>query len=86
VPISTGAARKCIECSAPTKYLKISEMTGLEKHELDTEKGEAQKVAAEKRNLAKQEQENAEQGERAVAMLSGRAQDSRSFAHKIPEL
>jgi hypothetical protein len=85
-PDADGAARKCIECNAPAQFLKISEMTGQEKYELEKQKGEAKKVAAEKRELAKQETENADNGDRTVAVLSGRAQDSRNFADKIRKL
>ena len=64
LPESDGVARKCIECKAPTTYMKISEMSGQEKYELEKEKGEAQKIAAEKRTMAKQETENADNAER----------------------
>jgi hypothetical protein len=50
------------------------------------EKDAAMQIMSEKRELAKQEQENVDAAIQAVNMLSGRAQDSRNFADKIREL
>lgn len=78
--------KECYECHTPVKLIKLSKMTGQEKYELEKQKGDAQKIAAEKRALATQEAENATTAENATQMLQSRARDSRAFADKIRSL
>lgn len=85
-PDEDGAARKCIECNAPTKYLKISEMTGQEKYDLEKQKVEAEKIAAEKRKLAEEQSKSVTEKEQTAQSLRGLAENSRRFANKIRQL
>ena len=54
-PVPTDS---CPECSKSLKLIKRDEMIGQEKYESDKERGEAEKIAAEKRVQAKAEEEN----------------------------
>jgi hypothetical protein len=51
-PGADGESRKCIECNAPAKFIKRSEMSGQEKYESDKERKDAEQMAADKRKLA----------------------------------
>jgi hypothetical protein len=55
---------KCFQsgCNKPMKLVKLSEMTGQEKYELEKERKEAEQIVASKREQAKQETVNAEEG------------------------
>jgi hypothetical protein len=79
-------SRKCIECNAPAKFVKRSEMTPKEQYESGKERGEAEKVAESKRQAAKAESENIAGGEQTGNHLRGLAENGRSVADKIRAL
>jgi hypothetical protein len=78
--------KNCADCGKPMKLIKLSEMSGQEKYELDKQKKEAQGMVAEKRKMADQEVENVTNREQTAEMLAGNAENARSFADKIRAL
>src|SRR5882672_1131116 len=85
-PIVGGETRTCLECNAPAKLVKRSEMTPQEQYESDRERHEAEKVAESKRQQAKAEQEHVSGGEQTEKHLRGLADNGRSVADKIRAL
>jgi hypothetical protein len=65
------------------KFIKLSEMNGQEKYELERQKKEAQTMVAEKRKMAEQEVENVTNREQTAKMLAGNAENARTLADKI---
>jgi hypothetical protein len=79
-------AHKCLNCGAPGKLIKRSEMSGQEKYESDKERGEAEKIVASKREQARGETENAEGSEQTAKFFRDQAAKARSTADKIRSL
>jgi len=68
------------------KFIKRSEMSGQEKYESDKERGEAEKIAQNKRDQAKATEEEAANSERTAKYLQGLAESGRALANKIRNL
>jgi hypothetical protein len=68
------------------KLVERSRMTGQEKYESDKERGEAEKIAQNKRDQAKAEEENAANSERTAKYLQGLAECGRALANQIRNL
>ena len=73
-------------CAKPMKLVSLATMTGQEKYESDKERNEAQTIAANKREQAKAEVENAVGSEKAAQYFKGQAANNRQVADKIRAL
>jgi hypothetical protein len=71
----------CIECYAPAKFIKRDLMTGQEKYEFDRERGEAQKIADEKRQQAKATEQEAAESEKTTKYFRGLAESKKDRAN-----
>jgi hypothetical protein len=78
--------KSCIECNAPAKLVKRSEMSGQEKYESDKERKDAEVVAESKRAAAKEEEDKAEGGEQTAKVFRQNAENARAVAEKIRAL
>jgi len=85
-PGADGETRKCIECQAPAKFIKRSEMSGQEKYESDKERKDAEQMAADKRKLADEQEAKIADIEQNAKFLRGNAANARAFADKIREI
>jgi hypothetical protein len=79
---------KCAEknCDKPMKLIKRELMSGQEKYESDKERGEAEKIVANKRQQAKAEEDNAAGSEKTAKYFLDQATNSRAVADKIKKL
>jgi hypothetical protein len=73
----------CPACGMPTKFISRDAMTGQEKYESDKERGEAEKIVADKRTQAKAEADNAENSEKTAKYFRDQAANGRQVAEKI---
>lgn len=78
--------RYCPTCGKTVKFIKRSDMSGQEKYESDRERGDAQKMADQKRALAKEHEEAAIESDRAGKYFHDLAQKNRNVADKIRAL
>ena len=84
--ITQVEAEEEVRKSAP-EYQKLTKQEQYDDQQASKkEKGAALQMAAEKRNLAKQEAENVSNSEQTAQALRGMAQNSRAFADKIRQL
>jgi hypothetical protein len=74
------------ECGKPAKFIKRDQMTGQEKYESDKDRGEAQKIADDKRATAKAEEEDAANSEKTAKYFRDLATNNRTIADKIRRL
>jgi hypothetical protein len=73
----------CPNCHQATKFVKLSEMTGQEKYELEKEQKEAEQIVTSKREQAKQEAVNAEECNQTAKHFLKEAANDRLLADKI---
>ncbi len=91
-PARNHSAKLCVvnvngnECGGEVRLIKRDLMTGQEKYESDKERNEAQTIAANKREQAKAEVENAVGSEKAAQYFKGQAANNRQVADKIRAL
>jgi hypothetical protein len=85
-PDADGVARKCIECSAPAKFIKRSEMTGQEKYESDKDRKDAEKLLEGKREEIANTETKAGEQEATAKYLRQQAESSRRLADSIRKL
>lgn len=81
-----GTLPACNQCGKPLTIIKRELMSGQEKYESDKERKEAEKMVAEKRGLAQQQEARAAEAEQTATTLEGMAANSRTFAQKIREI
>ena len=77
---------KCIDCGAPAKYIKRSEMTGQEKYESDKQRKDVETMIAEKRKLADQYATDAKGGDDTAKHFTRQAASSREVADRLRKL
>ncbi|HEY2471048.1 MAG TPA: hypothetical protein VGI45_24850 [Terracidiphilus sp.] len=85
VPQDEGHQITCV-CGKLMKLIKRDLMAGQEKYESDKERGEAQKIADQKREQAKAEEDGAGESERTAKYFRNLAQGNRNVADKIRAL
>lgn len=73
----------CASCGKPAKLIKRDQMTGQEKYESDKERGEAEKIAKEKRQQAGEHENSAVESDKAAKYFRGIAENNRSVAEKL---
>jgi hypothetical protein len=81
-----GDAKFCIQCGSPTKLIKRDQMTPQEQYESDKERKEAQKIADQKRQQAKGEEEDAGNSEKTARYFKELTDNNRKVADKIRKL
>jgi transcription initiation factor IIE alpha subunit len=86
LPDADGAARKCIECNAPVKYIKRSEMNGQELYESDKDRREAEKLLAQKHQEIADKETEAGQQDATAKYFRQQAESARKLADSIRNL
>jgi len=74
------------ECGKPMKLISRATMSGKEQYESDKEREDVEKIAAERRAQAKEEEHNATQGEAAIKFFKEQAANARATADKVRKL
>jgi hypothetical protein len=80
------ATLPCPQCGNAMKFIKRDQMSGQERYESDKDRGEAQKIADDKRATVKAEEENAANSEKTAKYFRDLAQNNRTIADKIRKL
>ena len=80
------AGRTCLDCKAPTKFIKRDLMTGQEKYESDKQRKEVETMIAEKKKLADQYDTDAKGGEDTAKHFTRQAASSREVADRLQKL
>lgn len=85
VPQAPGHEITCA-CGKTMKLVKRDLMTGQEKYESDKERGEAQKMAEDKRAQAKAAEEDAANSDKTAKYFRDLAESNRSVAERVRRL
>jgi len=78
--------RRCLECKAPTKFIKRSEMTGQEQYESDKERKDVEKLLAGRRQEITDKETEAGQQDATAKYFRTQAESSRRLADSIRNL
>ena len=81
-----GGRRACLDCRAPAKFIKRSEMTGQEKYESDKERKDAADLAAEKRRVAEQNAESIPESQTYITTFRNNAENARQTADRARKI
>jgi hypothetical protein len=86
LPTSEQAPRTCLQCQAPAKFIKRSEMTGQEKYESDKDCKDAEQMLAARRKEITDKETDADQQDATVKYFRHQAESSRKLADSIRNL
>ena len=78
--------RRCLDCKAPAKFIKRSEMSGQEKYESDKDRQEAEQMLAARRKEIEDKETEAAQQDATTNYFRQQAESSRKLADSIRKL
>jgi len=84
--VAQTAPFRCHNCGKPGEFIKRDQMSGQEKYESDKERGEAQKMADQKRAQAKAADEDAANSEKTARYFRDLAESNRTVADRVRRL
>ncbi len=85
-PETDIAQAKCIDCSAPAKFIKRSEMTGQEKYDSDKDRKDAEKMLAGRRQEITDKETEAGQQDATAKYFRQQSESARKLAESLRKL